>query len=216
MASKIEYKQGCAFISGIMEKPIKIPSAMFPLNSTPLVVHSKNTESFPEGERTEKIKAIFNSISSEVGRCYSNAEALCAALQAEGIEAETLVGWIFIGEAMPVHHCLVAVDGRHILDFNIKSALLYTEEDFAKTKEELRPIFVKRLIDLQKRPHSEVATFGQVEETTVFFCSQCKPMEGLKIFQKLMRAYPKHPALIKHDEEGRTPSQKLYYKSKGN
>ena len=63
-------------------------------------VDSDNTSEIVD----ERIIAIFDSIKPEVGRCFTNAEILCVALNKAGYPAEQYVGWLFIdGRGNPVH-----------------------------------------------------------------------------------------------------------------
>ena len=73
---EIEFRGGCAYIRGIENKPIKIPSAMYPLAGEPLYLTSENTSAFEGSKTTETIRNIFDGLPNEVGRCYTNAERL--------------------------------------------------------------------------------------------------------------------------------------------
>lgn len=211
MAFALELNNSNFYISGIFGKPIKIPSAMYPLNGTPTLLSFETTAPFPDNEETQKIKTVFDSIEQKVGQCYTNAETLQAALQAEGISSKAYVGWQFIGQTRPVHHAIVVID-NHVLDFNIRTELLQailTEQPLPI--DALRQKVVDRMIELKKQPNSAVATFGQMEESTFIICSECKPKQGLQIYNKLVKAYPKHPALNDIDEHGLSKTQKIYF-----
>ena len=130
-ANRVIYK-----VSG---ETISIPSRMYPLESDSFqCFDADNTSEIVD----ERIIAIFDSINPEVGRCFTNAESLCTALQKEGYPAEQYVGWLFMGDELPVHHSFVVLDG-HILDLSIslKSAdfekLDYITAN-CKTKDEAR------------------------------------------------------------------------------
>lgn len=75
----------------------------------------------------ERVAAIFDSIKPEVGRCFTNAENLCVALNEAGYQAEQYVGWLFMEDELPVHHSFVVLDG-HVLDLSIS----LKSDDFAK------------------------------------------------------------------------------------
>lgn len=211
MAFALELNNSNFYISGIFGKPIKIPSAMYPLSGTPTLLSFETTAPFPESEETQKIKTIFDSIEQKVGQCYTNAEILQATLQAEGIPSKTFVGWQFIGQTRPVHHAIVVIE-NHVLDFNIRTELLRkTLTEQTLPIDVLRQKVVERLIELKKQPNSEVATFGQVEPSTFIICSECKPKQGLQIYNKLVKAYPKHPALNDVDAHGLSKTQKIYF-----
>lgn len=136
-ANRVIYK-----VSG---ETISIPSRMYPLESDSFqCFDADNTSEIVD----ERIIAIFDSINPEVGRCFTNAENLCTALQKEGYPAEQYVGWLFMGNELPVHHSFVVLDG-HILDLSIS----LKSEDFekldsitvkCKTKDEARNIYCKK------------------------------------------------------------------------
>ena len=130
-ANRVIYK-----VSG---ETISIPSRMYPLESDSFqCFDADNTSEIVD----ERIIAIFDSINPEVGRCFTNAESLCTALQKEGYPAEQYVGWLFMGDELPVHHSFVVLDG-HILDLSIslKSADFEKLDSITakcKTKDEAR------------------------------------------------------------------------------
>lgn len=207
----IERKGSNVYISGVSERPIKIPSAMYALNGKPYVFIAQTTAPFPDTEETEKIRAIFDGIEQKMGQCYTNAETLQAALRAEGIDARTYVGWQFVGPQQPVHHAIVAVE-NHVLDFNIRGDLLMpvlTQK--APSLDELRKITADFMIELKKKPNSEIGTFGQMDPYSFIVCSECKPMKGLELYKKLIKAYPKHPARNEHNGKGLSRTQEIYF-----
>ena len=115
-ANRVIYK-----VSG---ETISIPSRMYPLESDLFqYFNADNTSEIVD----ERVVTIFDSIKPEVGRCFTNAETLCVALNKEGYPAEQYVGWLFMGDELPVHHSFVLLDG-HILDLSIS----LKSEDFEK------------------------------------------------------------------------------------
>lgn len=210
---KIEFKGTSIVFNGIDTKPIKIPSQMYPLNGNINFITKDNSAPFPDSPLTDKIKEIYNSITPGVGTCYTNTEKLVAALNEVGIEAHSMVGWVFIGGDLPVHHCFAAID-NHVLDFSPNLDLLYSETDNNLTIEEARDKLTNRMIELRAMPNSETTTFGQVNKHTLYVASPCKPSEGLKIYQKLMKAYPKHPCYT-NIVDGTNETQRMFYKKQG-
>lgn len=86
---------------------ISIPSRMYPLESDSFkCFDADNTSEIVD----ERIIVIFDSIKPETGRCFTNAENLCIALNEEGYPAEQYVGWLFMGDELPVHHSFVVLD----------------------------------------------------------------------------------------------------------
>lgn len=200
-------------IKGIDEKPIKIPSAMYPLAGEINFITHENTEDFPDNPTTAKIREIYDSITPGVGTCYTNTEVLIERLKAAGIEAQPMVGWVFANASLPVHHCFAAID-NHVLDFNPKFDHLYTDEYANLPPAELRDKFTDAMIELRKKPNSETTNFGKVSKMLIYFASPCKPSAGLKTYQKLMKAFPKHPC-YRNIFNGTNETQRLFYKKQG-
>ena len=106
-ANRVIYK-----VSG---ETISIPSRMYPLESDSFqCFNADNTSEIVD----EKIKDIFDSIKPETGRCFTNAETLCVALNKAGYPAEQYVGWLFMENELPIHHSFVVLND-HILDLSI-------------------------------------------------------------------------------------------------
>ncbi len=209
----LEYKGSSVIIKGITEKPIKVPSQMYPLTGELCYISHQNTEPFEDTPTTEKIRAIYDSITPGVGTCYSNIDALVAKLKCEGIEAHSMVGWVFIGNALPVHHCFALID-NHILDFSPNFDFLRTEEYANLGVDILRDKLTDTMIELRKKPNSETTTFGKVSPYSLYLASPCKPDAGLKVYQKLMKAFPKHPC-YRNIFEGTNETQRMFFKKQG-
>lgn len=209
----LEQKGSSVVIKGITEKPIKIPSQMYPLTGDLCFLTHENTENFPDNPTTEKIKEIYNSITPGVGTCYTNIETLITALEKEGIEVQPMVGWVFIGGELPVHHCFATIE-NHILDFNPNFDFLYTEEYANLGQEALRDKLTDAMIELRKKPNSEGTFFGKISPNALYIASPCKPQLGLKTYQKLMKAFPKHPC-YRNIFNGTNETQRMFYKKQG-
>ena len=144
------------------EKTIKLPSQMFPINGIPKMFVCGNTEDCDDFD----VIGVFDSITADVGRCYSNAEIFLSKAAERGIAKSRImsyVGWLFIGNSMPVHHCFVLVDGKHLLDFatDLKS------EDYMglanKNTDEVRSFIVERHFANKQKPNSVVYGRGMVD-----------------------------------------------------
>lgn len=213
-------------LTGITQKPIKIPSAMYPLNGQRYVFRKGNTCRFPETERTQVIKRVYDAIDYGVGTCYSNTETLIDALEKEGIQAYPFVGWLFIGGSLPVHHCFAAVptenpedEGKrvHLLDFTFNFELLDSDGKYKEMQDDMkkaREAMVEDFMALKSRPNSESTVFGQALSRQLYIVAPCQPMEGLAIYRKLMMAYPKHPC-YRNIENGASETQRMYYEKQG-
>lgn len=211
---RIEQKGSSALIHDISEKPIKIPSQMYPLNGPLNFITHDNTEPFPDEVLTDLIREVYDNIEPGIGTCYTNAKALTAALSEKGITSITYVGWVFIGGALPVHHCFTGV-GKHILDFNIDPSYFYAEEYKDIGLENAREKLTDRLVSLKGIPNSQKSTFGQVSPYSLYIASPCKPDDGLKLYQKLIKAYPKHPCYRNINEKGMSKTQEMLLRKNG-
>lgn len=209
----IEYKNTSVIFNGIADKPIKIPSQLYPLTGELNYITYQNTASFPDNSTTAKIREIYNSITPGVGTCYSNIENLLAALKAEGIEAQSMVGWVFIGGALPVHHCFAAIE-NHILDFSPNYDILLPNFESNLSLDETRDKLTSLMLELRKKPNSETTIFGQASKYTIYVASPCKPSDGLKKYQKLIKAFPKHPC-YRNIFNGTNETQRMFFKKQG-
>ena len=173
---------------------ISIPSRMYPLESDLFQCFDANNTSEIVNER---IIAIFDSIKPEIGRCFTNAENLCIALNEEGYQAEQYVGWLFMGDELPVHHSFVVLDG-HILDLSIslKSA------DFTKldsvtakctTKDEARERIAEYILQKEQSPNHQRCIFGVVDEAYHYIGAPGTREAGIMRNEELRRIYPQHP-----------------------
>ena len=185
-ANRVIYK-----VSG---ETISIPSRMYPLESDSFqYFDADNTSEIVD----ERIIAIFDSINPEVGRCFTNAENLCTALQKEGYQAEQYVGWLFMGNELPVHHSFVVLDG-HILDLSIS----LKSEDFekldsitvkCKTKDEARERIAEYILQKEQLPNHQRCVFGVVDEAYHYIGAQGTREDGIKRNKELRKIYPQHP-----------------------
>lgn len=185
-ANRVIYK-----VSG---ETISIPSRMYPLESDSFkCFDADNTSEIVD----EKIKDIFDSIKPEVGRCFTNAEKLCAALNKAGYPAEQYVGWLFMGDELPVHHSFVVFDG-HILDLSIS----LKSEDFekldsitakCKTKDEARERIAEYILQKEQLPNHQRCAFGVVDEAYHYIGAPGTREAGIRRNQELRQSYPQHP-----------------------
>ena len=208
----IQQKGNSILITEVDEKPIKIPSQMYPLTGQLCVVRHGNTEPFPDGEETERIREVFDSITPGLGTCYTNTRNLIDALAEIGVKATPYVGWVFIGgDSLPVHHCFASI-GNHVLDLTVRPELFIPQgETNFEDIEQAREAIAQRFVSLEETPNSQKATFGQLSQYSMCFVSQCKPEEGLKQYQKLIKAYPKHPCYRNITEKRMSRTQEVIF-----
>lgn len=185
-ANRVIYK-----VSG---ETISIPSRMYPLESDSFqCFDADNTSEIVD----ERIIAIFDSINPEVGRCFTNAESLCTALQKEGYPAEQYVGWLFMGDELPVHHSFVVLDG-HILDLSIslKSADFEKLDSITakcKTKDEARERIAEYILQKEQLLNHQRCVFGVVDEAYHYIGAPGTREAGIRRNQELRQSYPQHP-----------------------
>lgn len=197
------------------EKPIKIPSQLFPLTGPAHLICSQNTAPFEDSAQAERIREIFDSISPRVGYCYDNTRRLVDALHAAGIAATSFVGWELVGGSLPVHHCFAMVDD-HILDYNIRPEEWLSEEYLSAEIGNVRAKMANDIARLmrEKRP-SEVMGFGQASSYCAYIATPCSPATGLAKYRALMKAFPKHPSYQNIRPSGINHTQELIYKELG-
>lgn len=187
------------------QKPIKIPSAMYPMpKREPVSFLRDNTVPCDD----ERVRAIFDSLPFRIGRCYDNAKILYDALTQAGIEGvDTYAGWIFIGDNQPAYHCFVVVNGNELLDPTAINYCAFPAPPVGISEEDKRRMFVEYVKNEQRKTKSESSIFGQVFLGHWYFAARCAPAEAKKTFEKLRKAYPKHPAILPTNTENRTPIQ---------
>lgn len=191
-----------------VDTSIKMPSQKFPLGTQPRVFHIENTH-----QLTDKIiAAAFNSIKYRLGRCYDNMELLQDALINHGIlkgRIQTYVGWHFIPQQMPQHHCFIVIDDIYILDYSALRLYDSISQYSGEPKEELRQRVAQYVVEARKSPASEHCAFGQANETSIYIASLSSPKEGIRIYHKLMRAFPNHPSFVELGPDNYSRTQQL-------
>lgn len=199
------YQEGLSFIlSTDSEEKIKIPSQKFPLNGSPQLFTAANTETVSSAI----VREVFNATQFEMGHCYQNTDRLIQGLRSRGIDAQSYVGWITVGGDIPVHHCFCVVNGNQVLD----PGVFLRMEDFPEYEginpTETGELLMRKHFALQNSPNSDCCGFGKVDSLYAYIACPCSPADGRKIFQRLMRSFPRHPAYSNIDREGMSPLQR--------
>ena len=192
-------------VSGLPDmggKDIVIPSAMWPLNGkTSIILNNDNTVPCED----EGIRSIFDELQFSVGACYNNAFTLCEALRNAGYKADTYAGWIFVGDTIPAHHCVVILNENTVLD---PTVIDYRK--MALDKLDKREAVVDFLKSMQDKPKSSYTTFGQVLPGMMYFVSKCEARAAHRTRAKLEKAYPNHPAFGRFMKgKNQTPMQEM-------
>ena len=165
----------------------------------------------------EKIKDIFDSIKPEVGKCFTNAEILCVALNKAGYPAEQYVGWLFMGDELPVHHSVVVLDD-HVLDLSIS----LKSEDFAKldsvtakckTKDDARERIAEYMLQKEQLPNYQRCIFGVVDKMYHYIGAPGTREAGIRRNKELRQSYPQHPC-FQDVKNGTTRGQEILLRKK--
>ena len=196
----------------VCDKTISIPSRMYPLESDSFkCFDADNTKEIMD----EKVKTIFDSIQPEIGRCFTNAEKLCLALNKEGYPAEQYVGWLFMTDVFPVHHSFVVLNS-HILDLSIS----LNSEDFAilntkkcNTEDEKREYIAEYISQKEKLPNHKRCIFGTVDKIYHYIGAPGTKEDGIKRNKELRRIYPQHPC-FQDVKNGITRGQEILLRKK--
>lgn len=192
-------------VSGLPDmggKDIVIPSAMWPLNGkTSIILNHDNTVPCED----KGIRSIFDELQFSVGACYHNAFTLCEALRNAGYKADTYAGWIFVGDTIPAHHCVVILNENTVLD---PTVIDYRK--MALDKLDKREAVVDFLKSMKDKPKSSYTTFGQVLPGMMYFVSKCEARAAHRTRAKLEKAYPNHPAFGRFMKgKNQTPMQEM-------
>lgn len=208
---KIGMEKGKFIIEEITEKPIVIPSQLYPLNGTLEIFYSENTEDCAD----QQLREIFDGVRAAMGFCYTNIENLVEALEAAAIQSErytAYVGWMFIGDTLPVHHTFMVVDNKYMLDFSTDKLFEDGQRYSGLTQEEVKEQIAKEYLERRRLKNSERATFGKVGSLYLYLGSRCRPQDGKRIYQKLVKAYPKHPCIRNVTPTGATDTQNRIFR----
>lgn len=197
----------------------KIPSNLFPLSSDDYIILNANNTARLNNKRIAK---IFNDSEYLLGRCYTNCELLYNALKktVNKNHLQYLVGWLFVGPGIPVHHALLLYKNKYVLDLTPILSGKYEEEyyldiqTFSKknnrlpTTNELHKKYIKWYTIFQNEPNVIKGTFGKMKENCFFIGCLSSKKEGIDIWNNLIKKYPNHSANRNADENGVTSLQK--------
>lgn len=203
---KIRGQNGKIVIEEVADKPIIIPSQLYPLSGGLEIFFAGNTEDCED----QQLREIFDSTEASIGHCYSNTENLVSKLKAAGIPKsryKTYAGWLFIGGNSPIHHAYTVVDNKYMLDFSTNKALEDEAQYHGLSAEETKARVIKIVAESMRKKHSERATFGKVGPLYLYVGSVCKPMQGKQLYQRLMKSHPKHPCFRNITSTGLTDTQ---------
>ena len=108
---------------------------------------------------------------------------------------KTYVGWLFIGNTIPVHHSFIIIDDIHLLDYSVLRQFEDINQYTSNSTDEIRNKVAQKITDEMSRgTNSERTTFGQAIGVVAYVATVCSPEEGKQIRARLLKAFPKHIA----------------------
>ena len=173
-------------------KDIKVPSNMYPLNREAQLFTTETTDSISDAH----VREIVNCIDGRMNNTYQNAEQVVRTLNVYGIPAVQYVGWVFMSDSAPMYQSFALVKGDHggpaIIDLSVDPIWPQWEQEMAQytTPDEMRAAFIEKQSKRWDVPNTERCVFGQVPDYMVYVASMCTTDQGLKLYQKVMRAFP--------------------------
>lgn len=193
-----------------------IPTSYYPLNGQYEVFTQENTEMLKD----EKVLALIDGVEYQIGHCYQNSRLIADTLVFNGYEAETYVGWLFVGDAIPIHHCWVKFKDS-IIDLSDDFAVLFSKENAmhfqgVKSKEEYAEVLASFHQFVRERhiPNSvRCCPIGKPHSSLVYIGSVCEPEEGRKIYNQLITQYPDHECHKNVGEDGMNATQRQLFQS---
>lgn len=205
-----------------------IPSTQYPITGQFEIFTMINTSSLQirDGDAfmaaTKDASAILDIVDKQrhdVGKCYFNADRVTSALQRNGYNAQTYVGWFFLADTMPVHHAwtILRLDDKvSVIDLAAQFYHQYAniEKLVGLSLDEQRMEVVKKTKEMEKLPNSQrCVPVGVPCPVAYYIGSPQNGEDGLKVFNELMKKYPNHPA-HKKLQGGLTKTQAMYYAKK--
>lgn len=195
------------------EGSVVIPTAYYPLNGAYRVFTKENSEMIKD----EKLLSLINHIPYQIGHCYTNTENLSCLLRQNGYEVETYVGWLFVDDQTPVHHCW-AVYQNSVIDLADDFTMMFggkNAENFtnAKSMEEVTELIASfhRYVKEHNIPNSmRCYPIGEPTSFLVYVGARCEPQDGREIYNRLISEYPDHECHGNIDRNGRNRTQRIF------
>ena len=192
-------------------KDIKVPSNMYPLNREAQLFTTETTDTISDAH----VREIVNCIDGRMNNTYQNTEQVVRTLNVYGIPAVQYVGWVVMSDSAPMYHSFALVKGDHggpaIIDLSVDPIWPQWEQEMAQytTPDEMRAAFIEKQSKRWDMPNTERCVFGQVPDYMVYVASMCTTDQGLKLYQKVMRAFPKHPANLEAEHAQRAMVERV-------
>lgn len=201
------------FVDGTFLGSIIIPTVMYPLNGKPEVFRFDSAAIVAD----KSVLDIIDGIPYQIGRCYTNAEAVTSALRNAGYDARTYVGWFFsTAGRTPIHHCWTVLNGKSVIDLADDFSVMLCDgnrEKFqqAASVEERRALMISFQRWAGQYPNSKrCMPVGTPTAFTFYVGCPCSGKDGISIYNNLVRLFPDHPS---HPKGGINPTQEAMIKS---
>ena len=201
--------------SKVLYKGTAIPSKLFPIND------KKNMRIFYVGNTEEiqdepLLEDIFNNVEMNIGHCYTNCKNIVEECLLKNIQdVVPYVGWVSVSSTRLIHHCWLVYKGKHIIDgsayVNIFNEV-YSKITNNISMDEVRKLMVDFHFKVKNMPNSSKYVFGRALNYYIYVGSPCSPNDGIAIFQKLMKEFPKHPSYLNISSDGSNKLQRMIFK----
>lgn len=196
------------------EGSVIIPTSYYPLNGQYEIFTQENTEVLED----EKVLALIDSVEYQIGHCYQNSRLIADTLVFNGYEVETYVGWLFVDDAIPIHHCWVKFKDS-IIDLSDDFAVLFNKENAmhfqdVKNKEEYVEVLAsfQQFVKEYQIPNSvRCCPIGKPHSSLTYIGSACEPEEGRKIYNQLIAKYPDHECHKNVGKDGMNTMQRQLF-----
>ena len=177
-----------------VDKPIKLPSQLFPIKTTPIChFFQSNTVDCDD----ETMLVAYDNVEPLIGQCYTNTKKLIDTAVTAGIPKNKIVpyvGWVFTSGIYPIHHCFAVYNGESVFDFISDIKLQDIEAMENMSLDDARMQMAKICLERKHLPNREKYGKGKLEGHYFYIGAPCSPEAGLKEFVKLQKSHPNHPS----------------------
>jgi len=171
----------------------RIGSKMFPVasKSKTKVFMDKNTI---ELEHTELADSLNQEVFS-LGRCYKNADIVCAKARELGLYAEYYSGWLFASSTLPIHHAWVVIEGN-VVDTSISLSQMRALRSMNTTGENWRKKVAPKLQSMMKDKQQikNDGVWGKIPEFLLYVGCPDTSSDAKSRFRHLLQKFPDHPS----------------------
>lgn len=193
---------------------VTIPSKAYPIHNqrniklfnalNTIDLTSNEAYTFATNKEIDEIKHIFNNSQIYVGKCYSSIQSIFDYIKDNNYEyiledIKSYVGWVFVGDTLPLHHCWLVYKDRFILDSTLDILRLVGTKLNTLSLEQQRIKIANVCKALGQFNNSYKFTFGKCANYMIYVGSECSPKMGINQFTQLRKKYPSH---LSYKEDG--------------